>query len=395
MMDVKLTALPEQPAASVDFCGMADAVRARAFHRTVPGYAPTPLVRLKGLAEKMGVAELCVKDESKRFGLNAFKVLGGSFCMSNLAWERLGLTGAPDFTVLTSPEVRDGLNGLTFVTATDGNHGRGVAWTAHMLGQRSVVYLPRGSAEERVRNIAQFATQATVTNLLYDDTVRLARQMAEKNGWLLVQDTAWPGYEAVPRLIMQGYTTMALEALEQLKGQRPTHIFLQCGVGSMAAAVAAFFCDCQPEEQPTVIVVEPHDADCMYQTALMNDGQLHATRGQLRSMMAGLCCGEPSSEAWRLLKQYARLYAAIPDDLAALGMRVLASPCEDAPRIISGESGASGFGLAVGLLMLPELAEQRQSIGLNADSRILCFSTEGATDLANWERVVWQGRNSL
>lgn len=256
-MEFRLTASSDWSKADsrIDFCGLEDALRARRFHQTIPGYAPTPLVRLDDLAEKLGVASISVKDESKRFGLNAFKVLGGSWCMAGLAAERLGMSGEPDFAAATSPEAREKLKGLTFVTATDGNHGRGVAWTAHMLGQNSVVYLPRGSAEERVRNIARYATQAIVTDMPYDDTVRYARRMAEEKGWILVQDTSWPGYEDVPRRIMQGYTTMALEALEQLKGERPTHIFLQCGVGSMAGAVAAFFADCPADQRPVITVV--------------------------------------------------------------------------------------------------------------------------------------------
>ena len=253
-MDVRIVTR-EPEGGSVTFCGHADAEKARAFHRTMPGYEPTPLVRLEALAHRLGIASLSVKDESKRFGLNAFKVLGGSYCMASLVHERLGLTGAPDFAAVTSAEARERLGPQTFVTATDGNHGRGVAWTARQLGQRSFVYMPKGSAEQRLRNIAMYATEARITDLCYDDAVRYADRMARENGWTLVQDTSWPGYEDVPRRIMQGYTTMALEAEEQLRGERPTHIFLQCGVGSMAGAVAAFFSDCEPALRPRIIVV--------------------------------------------------------------------------------------------------------------------------------------------
>lgn len=374
----------------VTFCGRADAEKVMAFHRTMPGYAPTPLVSLPGLAARGSVASIHVKDESKRFGLNAFKVLGGSWCMAGLAWERLGLTGAPDFSALTTPEARAALGDLTFVTATDGNHGRGIAWTAHTLGQRSVVYMPRGSAEERLRNIAMYATEARITDMCYDDTVRYAARMAEENGWILTQDTSWESYTDIPRRIMQGYTTMAAEALDQLQDVRPTHVFLQCGVGSMAGAVAAYLCDCPASERPQIIVVEPLDADCMVQTALADDGQLHATKGRLQSMMAGLCCGEPCGEAWTLLRHYAAHYIAMPDELAALGIRTLARPTEEDQPILSGESGASGFGLLTGLLTLPELRETRGRLGLDRDARVLCFSTEGITDRANWDRIMAQ-----
>lgn len=388
MEQTRFVTIPLAEPAFDGFCGHADAEKARRFHRTMPGYAPTPLVRLDHLAKQLGVASIAVKDESKRFGLNAFKVLGGSYCIASLLWQRLGREDAPDFGRLTDPDTRRQLGDMTFVTATDGNHGRGIAWTAHTLGQRSVVYMPKGSAAERLQNIAMYATEASITDLCYDDTVRLASRMAAEQGWILTQDTSWPGYEDIPRRIMQGYTTMALEAEEQMGDEPPTHVFLQCGVGSMAGAVAAFFADCPPEKRPQIIVVEPLDADCMYQTALANDGGLHPTQGQLRSMMAGLCCGEPCGEAWDLLKRTAAHYAAMPDELAALGMRTLARPAAGDPTILSGESGASGFGLLMGLLTLPELAQHRARLGLDEHARILCFSTEGVTDKANWQKIM-------
>ncbi len=185
---------------------------ALAFHRTLPGYAPTPLRDLRGLAKALGVGGFLVKDESRRFGLNAFKALGGSYAVGALAKD------APQ----------------TFVTATDGNHGRGVAWAARVLGQRAVVYMPRGSARERLENIRAQGAEASVIDSPYDDVVRYARRQADANGWVLVQDTAWPGYTEIPTRIMQGYTTMGLEILDALGGRRPTHVFLQAGVGAMA-----------------------------------------------------------------------------------------------------------------------------------------------------------------
>ena len=232
----------DRSACDIRFLNQQVADKATAFHSSFPQYRPTPLRRLQALAGQMGVGEIFVKDESYRFGLNAFKVLGGSFAIGQYIAQRLGrdLSELP-YSVMTSPEVKGELGELTFVTATDGNHGRGVAWTANQLGQKSVVYMPKGSAPERLENIRKENSDASITDLRYDDTVRLAKQRAEQPNCVLVQDTSWDGYTEVPSWILQGYTTMANEVREELESQQllaPTHIFLQAGVGSMPAALA-------------------------------------------------------------------------------------------------------------------------------------------------------------
>ncbi|MBQ8129861.1 MAG: diaminopropionate ammonia-lyase [Clostridia bacterium] len=362
----------------------------RAFHETVPGYAMTPLTALPALAEELGLRAFYVKDESRRFGLNAFKGLGGSYAVARILSARLGAADA----CLPYERLREKCKGvpqpLTFVTATDGNHGRGVAWAARIMGQRAVVYLPAGSADERVQNIRRQGAQAFVTEWGYDETVRYAVRQAEENGWILVQDTALAGYEEIPRLIMQGYTTMALEIGEQLE-QPPSHLFLQAGVGSMAGAVAAFFSGRYGAACPRIVVVEPDGADCFYRTAAADDGALHAAQEPLHSIMAGLCCGEVCPPAWQILSKTADAFVAMPDSAAALGMRVLAAPLPGDPAIVSGESGAAGAGLAVSLMRRKELAALRDRLGLGRDSRVLCISTEGATDRENYRRIVWDG----
>ena len=365
----------------------------RRFHAGFPEYEATPLAELTELAKHLGAAGIYVKDESRRFGLNAFKALGGSFAIANVLRENLGLD-AEDMTFekLTSPEVREKTREMTFVTATDGNHGRGVAWTADRLGAKSVVYMPKGSAAERLQNIRAAGAEAEITEWNYDDTVRFAGKQAEEQGWTLVQDTAWEGYRRIPRWIMEGYLTMADEAAEQLGEVVPTHIFLQAGVGSMAGAVAAYFANRYRKTPPVIIIVEPHAANCLFRTAEAADGRLHAVTGDMDSICAGLCCGEPCSIAWELLRDHAEYFASIPDEAAALGMRVLGNPLGEDPRVISGESGAAGLGLAVSLLTGPALAEQKKDLGLGADSRILCFSTEGDTDRANYRDIVWKGK---
>lgn len=373
--------------------GVELAERVAAFHRSFPEYSVTPLVPLSCLAGELGVGGIYVKDESRRFGLNAFKVLGGSYAIGSYIAGALGIP-LSELTCerITGREIREKLGERTFVTATDGNHGRGVAWTAHRLGQKSVVYMPKGSARERLENIRQFATEASITDYNYDDTVRMAAKRAAENKWVLVQDTAWEGYEDIPLRIMQGYTTMAYEAAVQLGETRPTHIFLQAGVGSMAAAVTAFFRAFYTDGvQPVIVIVEPHEADCLFRTARAADGSLHAVTGDMNTIMAGLACGEPCSLAWDILRDHADAFVSMPDYVAANGMRILGSPLGTDERIISGESGASTTGLVTELLRNPDSRHLREQLGMNADSQILCISTEGDTDKANYRRIVWDG----
>ncbi len=209
---------------------------------------------------------------------------------------------------------------------------------------------------------------------------------------MLVQDTSWPGYEEIPGLIMEGYTTMAYEAVDQLHGELPTHIFLQAGVGSMAACIAGYFAAlCGPEKRPTITIIEPSGADCIYRTAAADDGKLHIVSENMHSIMAGLCCGEPCTIAWDVLKDHADNFISMPDYAAAQGMRILGNPLGDDPRIISGESGASTLGFVAEVLGNPKLKEFKQLLRLNEHSRILCFSTEGDTDRENYRRIVWNG----
>ena len=368
--------------------GESPAAAARAFHAGFPGYAPTPLVSLSALAGRLGTGNIYIKDESKRFDLNAFKVLGGSFAIGSLIAEELGETlPALPYDRLTGAELRERLGEMTFITATDGNHGRGVAWTAARLHQRGVVYMPEGTAAERLENIRRLGAEARVTDPSYDEAVRRAAADAAKNGWLLIQDTSLPGYERVPRLIMQGYLTMVSEAVEQLGSVRPTHVFLQAGVGSMAAAVTAFLATRYRENKPVTVIVEPHTADCVFRTARANDGTLHAAEGKMKTVMAGLACGEVCAPAWRILQSHADFFGTMDDETAENAMRVLAHPRGNDPAVTSGESGAAGLGFALALLEREEYRAERERLGLNERSVLLCFSTEGATDRENYRRI--------
>lgn len=367
------------------------------FHSNFGEYSQTPLLALPALSRHLGLGSINIKDESKRFGLNAFKVLGGAYAIGKYLAQKLDRdVESLTFEELTSPETRALLGDMTFVTATDGNHGRGIAWAANQLGQKSVVYMPKGSCENRAQNIRNHGAECIITDLNYDGAVRLANQMAENNGWIMVQDTAWDGYEEIPTWIMQGYMTLAYEALQQLQEQNeslPTHIFLQAGVGSFAGAVAGFFTQNMKEKAPTIIVMEPHQSNCLYLSSVANDGKPHNVSGDMLTLMAGLACGEPNTISWPILRDYAACFLSVDDSLSANGMRILAAPKLNDPSMISGESGAIGVGVLYELMKNEEHQALRESLALDSDAHILLISTEGDTSPEIYEDIVWLGRN--
>lgn len=379
---------------SVKRFGVENAKKVNAFHKSFPEYAVTPLVGLSNLAREFGVAEIYVKDECYRFGLNAFKVLGGSYAIASYLAKKLGMDISQlPYDKMVSDEIRAKLgDGITFVTATDGNHGRGVAWTASKLKQKSVVFMPKGSALERLENIRTLGAEASITDLNYDDAVRLANESAQKNGWVMIQDTSWEGYEDIPGWIMEGYTTMAYEAATQLN-KKPTHIFLQAGVGAMAGGVTGFFADLYGDtERPVITIVEPNKSDCIYQTAQANDSKIHFVTGEMDTIMAGLACGEPCTIGWNVLKDHADNFISIPDNIAAKGMRILGNPLNGDKRVVSGESGAATMGCFAEIMTNPALADIKKALKLDENSVVLLFSTEGDTDKENYRSIVWDGK---
>ena len=286
--------MPKTADANLKVMGLDEIRKARAFHESFPQYSVTPLAKLDHMAARLGLGEVYVKDESYRFGLNAFKVLGGSFAMARYIAKQTGkdVSELP-YSVLTSDKLREEFGQATFFTATDGNHGRGVAWAANKLGQKAVVLMPKGSTQTRLNNILAEGAQATIEECNYDECVRMANAMAEKteNG-VMVQDTAWDGYEEIPSWIMQGYGTMAMEADEQLHDhgcERPTHVFIQAGVGSLAGAVQGYFANRYPDNPPKVIVVEAEAAACLYKGAAAGDGEIRIVDGDMVTIMAGTC----------------------------------------------------------------------------------------------------------
>lgn len=391
--ELKLIHCPRKSGAKydLDFMSLDNAKKVQAFHASFPVYEKTPLVSLKETAGLLGVEDIYIKDEAYRFGLKAFKVLGGSYAIGNYLAQKLGKSIAEmPYEKLISEEVKKELGDITFVTATDGNHGRGVAWTAGRLGQKAVVYMPKGSAQERLKNIQAEGAEASITELNYDEAVRLANKQAKEKGWVMVQDTAWEGYEDIPRWIMQGYGTMGYEAYTQLP-QKPTHIFLQAGVGSMAGAVAGFFAGIYGEDRPVITVVEPNKADCIFRTAKEADGKLHFVTGAMNTIMAGLACGEPCSIGWNVLSDYADNFISCPDYMAAQGMRILGNPAAGDMRVTAGESGAAAFGCVTEILRNPQYEHIKHQLGLDETSRVLFFNTEGDTDRENYRFIVWDG----
>lgn len=366
------------------------------FHKSFPQYSVTPLVRLKELAELCGIKEIFVKDEAWRFGLHAFKVLGGSFAMARHIAKTTGRDISElTYEKLTSPELKEETGELTFFSATDGNHGRGVAWSANKLGQKSVILMPKGSAKMRLDNILREGAKATIEEENYDECVRMAAKLAEDTpGGVMVQDTAWPGYEEIPAWIMQGYGTMAMEAdnqMEDLNTNPPTHVIVQAGVGSLAGAVVGYFANKYPDNPPIFIVAESDQADCLYRSALTGDGSIKIVDGDMQTIMAGLACGEPNTSSWQILKDKVSVFVSCPDWVAARGMRILGMPVRGDSVIISGESGAVTTGLLAYAMMDEEMKPMREAMKLDKDSRVLLFSTEGNTDRENYRHILWDG----
>ncbi len=366
------------------------------FHRSFPQYEVTPLHQLKKMAAYLGLKGLYVKDESYRFGLNAFKVLGGSYAMASYIATKTGKSvDELPYDVLSSAEFRKQMGQTTFYTATDGNHGRGVAWAANQLGQKAVVRMPRGSSITRKNNIAKEGAEVTIEDFNYDDCVRLAASQAKEdpNG-VIVQDTAWKGYTDIPSWIMQGYGTLALEADRQLLAdgvERPTHVIVQAGVGSLAASVVGYFANKYKGCEPIMCVCEAGAAACLYRSAVKGTGQTVKVKGKLDTIMAGLACGEPNVIGWDILRNHVRGFAACPDWMSAKGTRMYGVPLAGDPTVISGESGSVTMGFLASVMMYPRYKEIKEALGLDENSQVLLISTEGNTDPMRFREVVWDG----
>lgn len=317
--------------------------------------------------------------------------------MARLVSKKLGLRlEETDYQYLVSDEARRKLGEMTFTTCTDGNHGRGIAWAAQQLRQKAMIYMPKGAAPSRVQNIRSHGAEVEVTDLNYDDAVRLALRNAEKNGWYMVQDTSWEGYEEIPLWIMQGYATMAKEAAEQMAEQKvaPTHVFVQAGVGALAGGVVGYLINRFRDRLPKFIIMEPKNAACIFASAVAQDGKPHAVTGDLDTIMAGLACGEPNLIGWPTLRDFPSCYVSCDNFVAANGIRILANPVAGDSPVEAGESGSVGIGLLELLANHSTFAELRKSLELGPDSKLLFFNTEGATDPVKYQEILWYGTYS-
>lgn len=341
----------------------------RKFHRGLSAYAPSPMISLPALAEKLGLGGIYIKDESKRFGLNAFKGLGASYAVHHV------LEKDPSIEII--------------VAATDGNHGKAVAWAAHQRGRNAVIFIPKGTAPARSKAIEDIGnTEVRVTDSNYADTVRMASEYADEHNATLVQDTAFEGYREIPEKVVLGYSTMAAEAADQLEkaGKRPTHVFLQAGVGSMAAGNLAYFVHRYEDDLPTFIIVEAEETACLYES--IKQGKFVAIAGHSDTKMAGLNCGEANPDILSLLGRFAEFYVKCADQVTFEGMRRLARPLPGDETIVSGECGGVGTGLIMNLMVDEGLLAERDAMGFNEKSVVLLFSTEGDTDPVHYREVV-------
>ena len=356
--------------------------RAKEEIATWEGYAPTPLVPLEDLAKAARVASIHWKDEGPRFGLGSFKALGGAYAVMKLLQAELarrGVANAANSAELAAGTHKAATEAITITCATDGNHGRSVAWGAKRFHARCVIFVHETVSQGRRDAIAVHGAEIRVVPGNYDDAVRAAQRTAEAEGWFVVSDTSYPGYTEVPRDVMQGYRVMAEEAADQIPAP-PTHVFIQAGVGGVAAAVSVQMRARYGANGPRLIVVEPTEAACLLASA--EAGEPTTVDGALDTLMAGLACGEPSLLAWQELERGAFAFMAVPDESAVACMKLLA---RRRPSLVAGESAVAGL---AALLLVAREPFARIALGLEEDSRILLFGTEGATDQAVYDRLV-------
>jgi diaminopropionate ammonia-lyase len=349
-----------------------------------PHHRPTPLLGLPSLACQIGVRSIHMKDESHRLGLGSFKALGGGYAVVRLLLEEAERSIGRKINVseLHEPDVRAVAAGMTIGCATDGNHGRSVAQGARLVGAKARIFVHDGVSPRRIDAIAQFGAEVIRVKGTYDDAVAEATRICAENEWLLVSDTSWPGYERIPRLVMQGYTVLAHEALEAI-ADPPTHVFIQAGVGGVAAAVAGHMAIVLGANRPAFVVVEPSRAACLLES--IRAGQPVKIDHGEATVMAMLACYAPSLVAWRILARTADAFMTIDDEDAVMVMNLLARPTGGDPAIVAGESG--GVGLA-GMLRVAGDVNQRAALRLDAHSRVFVINTEGATDPGCYEKLV-------
>ena len=352
-----------------------------------PGYAPTPLHPLDAIATALELGAVVYKDEGQRLGLGSFKALGGAYAVLCLAGERVGTA---DLATVRSGAHRRQLAGMTVATATDGNHGRSVAWGARMAGCACRIYIHAEVSQGRQRAMEALGAEVVRIDGDYDASVRRCAEQAAVHGWTVVSDTSYDGYREIPRLVMAGYSVLATEILEQMADRPPTHLFVQAGVGGLAAAVAARFWQGWGDDRPRTVVVEPTRAACL--TASARAGAPTSVPLHEETVMAGLSCGATSLLAWDVLSAAGGDYVTIDDTAVAAAMRLLAEGKAGGARIVAGESAVPGLIALIAAATDPRL---RHDLALNGDSRVLLLGCEGATDPEIYRRMVGESADGL
>jgi diaminopropionate ammonia-lyase len=359
-----------------------------------PGYVPTPIIELDGVAGQIGVSTLWYKDEGMRFGLNSFKAIGGGYAVSQIvARHVMRSTGSSD---VTSRDLLEGHHGtmaaeITVTCSTDGNHGRGVSWAARQFGCHAIVYMASIVSPFRERAMTSLGAEVIRSTGNHEDATAECRAAAKKNGWYVVSETENATEPAIAADTLAGYSMLLGEASSQLPdGAVPTHLFVQAGVGGLAAASALYAADCWPDQRPILVVVEAENADCILRS--LDKGQPVVVTGDLDTIMAGLAAGEVSSYAWSILKTGADFAMSIPDEAAIATMKLLADAPFDDPPVVGGESGVAG--LAAALLAASD-SSARQSLGITESSRIMTIGTEGATDPEVYQQLVGRAPSSV
>ncbi len=352
---------------------------------TWPGYAATPLHKLAGLATYCNVGEIFYKDESARFGLKSFKALGGSYAVAQQLLKVIAdATGEqPGMDDLFHKKYAGIVAELTVATATDGNHGRSVAWGAQLFGCACIIYIHEDVSAAREKAMLDLGADVRRVAGNYDDSVREVAGAAAEKDWIVVSDNSYPGYTEIPKDVAAGYSVMLNETVDQLGGQIPTHVFIQGGCGGLAATVCGYFWERWAEKRPRLIIVEPQQANCLQLSAAA--GKMIVVDGQLVTLMAGLACGEVSLLAWEILELGADDFLTLPENMVAMSMRMLANGEADDPSIEAGESAVAGVGA---LLALSGDIEARDALGIATNSSMLLFGTEGATDSQLYEKLI-------
>jgi len=351
------------------------------------GYQSTPLLNLQGLANAVGIQSIFYKDESDRFGLRSFKALGGAYAVQQVLQQVLSQqpsSGSVSLTDINDGKFPNEVKNITVVTATDGNHGRSVAWGAERFGCECMIYMHAKVSQARQEAVEAFGATVIRVDGNYDDSVRQADLDAKENGWHIVSDTSYPGYMEVPRDVMAGYTLMTTEAMDQLpESVIPSHVFIQGGCGGLAGAVCADLWFRYGKDMPHIVVVEPVPAACLYESA--KAGEERIVNITEESLMAGLSCGEVSAIGWEILHAGARHFTTISDAPIGPLMQLLAKGVESDEPVVSGESAIAGIAGLIGAVNDDQLARE---MNLDHQSRILIFGTEGATDPELYEALV-------